>query len=876
MLAPIAWGKLSRADSGTETGRLGLLLHCMDVAAVVQALLRLPTIRERMERLAGRPLSGADLQRLIALGVIHDLGKASLGFQSKALTGEQRRALLKKAGGDWSECGHVREIGPLFLDDRLKTRFREVFPIGVIRSWDKGFALLLAAVSHHGTPIRLDDLRSAPRWTWTSASGYDPWQPLETLGTWIQRAFPLAFGVVDDGLPDAPAFVHAFAGLVSLADWIASNPNPGFFPYDLGDEASRWAAASNRAIEVLELMRIDVEPLRTDLRARSIAFSDVFRDEHSRSGFAPTQMQSCMESDALGATVIVEAETGSGKTEAALWRFKTLFEAGEVDALAFVLPTRVSAVQIYVRVERFMQALFPNAALRPNVLLAVPGYLRVDGQDAIECLPHFEVLWPDNDGEGQAHLRWVAENTKRYLAAACAVGTVDQVLLSGLQVRHAHLRGFALLRSLLVVDEVHASDLYMTRILEVVLKRHRAAGGHALLLSATLGVAARAQLLGRGVNVASLLDASARECAPYPCISDQSESREVHANGLGKPVTVTLAPWLRDADAIAAHAAEAVAQGGRVLIVRNTVRGVLAVQQALETRLGADHPALFRCRGVVCPHHGRYAAADRVVLDAAIEMAFGKHAANGPAVLCGSQTLEQSLDIDADLLITDLAPMDVLLQRIGRLHRHIHRCRPAAFAHARVVILVPIDDNLDAFLHNGPDRHGLGGYVYPNLLAIDATWAELANRQLLTLPTDNRILVERCTDPDTLERRASAKGEAWIKHWAEREGVQRSQAQQAAYARLDWSRDWDDVAFPGNEEFIRTRLGAEALRVQLPEPCASPFEQPLNELTVPAWMWHGSSDIRTISIDHCDGHLLVSVNGRKFTYSRLGLGAATE
>lgn len=131
------------------------------------------------------------------------------------------------------------------------------------------------------------------------------------------------------------------------------------------------------------------------------------------------------------------------------------------------------------------------------MLLAVSGYVRVDDAQAHKILPGFEVLWADNPDEAEAHTRWAAENPKRFLAAQIAVGTIDQALLSNLQVRHAHLRSAALLRHLLVVDEVHASDAYMTALLRSVLEVHLAAGGHALLMSATLGSVARFQLPAR-------------------------------------------------------------------------------------------------------------------------------------------------------------------------------------------------------------------------------------------------------------------------------------------------------------------------------------------------------------------------------------------
>ena len=569
----IAWGKLTRDDSGEVVATLDLVSHCLDVAAVVAALMEVPVIRSRLERLANRALSNRDVDRLSVLAFLHDIGKASRGFQGKRFVGNEQKAWLGTI--QFHECGHTHSVGALFHDDQLCQRFCATFPLEEIARWHPDldeFSLWMAAISHHGTPINIASLHGRLTEAWKPNNQYDPFDTLREIGEAARRIWPDAFEQDGIVLPAPPAFTHAFAGLVSLADWIGSDTQPLAFPYDLAPAESRWSESQRRAGDVLRDKRIDLQELQSWLSGNRPAFGDVFVDPASRAPYAPTPLQKRMSDPSLGPLIVVEAETGSGKTEAALWRFKSLFEVGAVDSLAFVLPTRVSAVQIEQRIRGFIEALFPDQPHRPNVVLAVPGYLRVDGVDATERLPEFQVLWPDSQIEELAHLRWAAENSKRYLAASCAVGTIDQVLLSGLPSRHAHLRGFSLLRSLLVVDEVRASDRYMIRILQQVLSRHVQSGGHALLLSATLGVAARDELLALGGR-ASLREAAARESAPYPAITDFSGSRKIPATGSdhSKHVSVVLQPWLQDAARIAQQAAGAVNGGARVLIVRNTV-----------------------------------------------------------------------------------------------------------------------------------------------------------------------------------------------------------------------------------------------------------------------------------------------------------------
>lgn len=867
-LSEKAWGKLTRAADGRVLATLGLLEHSIDVAAVLWSLITLPTIKRRLEKLAGAKLSEVDRERLAALALWHDLGKTSTGFQSKCLVDAVRCELLRRTGMAPEDCGHTWIVGGLLDAGSRQRRFVGLFPALEIESWG-GWDLWLAAISHHGEPITDRALRAHKRnvTPWQVCGVYDPWRAISGLGNAGRELFPRAFSPADP-LPASTQLVHAFAGLVSLADWIASNPSTGFFPYDLGVGLDRWPLALARAAQVLRAMRIDIEMQRESLRSRDTGFGDVFFDSATREPFKPTELQLAAAEDPAS-LLVIEAETGSGKTEAALWRFKCLFERGEVDSLAFVLPTRVSAVQIEKRVRDFVAALFPNQTERPNVLLAVPGYLRVDGEDALERLPGFEVLWPDRDRDGSAHLRWVAENTKRYLAACCAVGTIDQVLLSGLQTRHAHLRGAALLRSLLVVDEVHASDVYMGSILRQVLRNHREAGGHAMLLSATLATDASARLMYGPLGPFPSLDVG--QTTPYPCTSAPGRDPTlVRAARRSKVVQVELRAWMDDPTAVVAVAAAAVREGARVLIVRNTVSSVLAVQECIERTFGIDHPALFRAgpSAVPCPHHGRYAAADRRVLDEAIESSFGR-ASSRPAVIVGSQTLEQSLDIDADLLITDLTPIDVFLQRVGRLHRHSGRVRPTQYQHARVIVLVPDSADLLAWLKGRRDGHGFRiESAYENVLAVDACWELLRKHPELRIPEQNRMLVEHGTREDVLEARAFAMGQEWHQRWIRLEGRQRAQSQAARF--LSWRDAWDESEFP-NDEVIRSRLGKEAVRLPLPRTWTSPFGALIKELAVPDWMLPKEAETSQVTPQLGASSVTFNVGTREYCYGRTGL-----
>lgn len=895
------WGKLDRnAPDRASAARLSLVGHSIDVAAVTRALLDLPVWRARLQRLQGREFTASDIDRMTVLAFLHDVGKAGAGFYSKGVSDAEQSAWLSRSRSDRSkELGHTRVVAPLLGYSDLYEEHRCALGIDTLRRWGgvDAFAqealldLWLAAVSHHGEPISLDALTqqgdvTAVHATWTQPIGrYNPVDGLGQLRQTAMNLWPGAYAEESPGLEPRQPLIHAFAGLVSLADWIGSNTD--FFPFDLGpQDDGRWPMAQAAAQRALRSMRIDLEATRADLRSRSPTFANVF-------GFEPTPPQRATAEAPLSSPVVLEAETGSGKTEAALWRFKHLFELGEVDALCFLLPTRVAATGISQRLQRFIDALFPDPDRRPNTVLAVPGYLRANGDDGMRLAP-FTVLWPDKDlGDP---LYWAAENSKRYFAAAAAAATIDQFLLSTLQTRHAHLRGSVLLRSLVVVDEVHASDPYMRTLLLKALQRHLTAGGHALLLSATLTQDMRDELLAAAPSPRRAGFKSAQPRASlalpddYPRVSAPGHDQTFGPVTQHKRIRHELQPLMRDAQQVAARAASAVRAGARVLVLRNTVRQAVATQQAIESLLGLDHPALFRSGGVVAMHHGRYAFADRQALDQQVGRRFGKDAATSqePLVLCATQTIEISVDCDADFMITDLAPMDVLLQRLGRLHRHEARRghRPVPFVEPHCLILVPPGDDLSSLLTRGGTRGlGLGDKsAYPDLLCLQATFRTLRDAAfpVLDIPAHNRELVERSCGRPALQALAEELGRLWLEHAMVLDGKASAHRAAALFNCIDWQKPWRE-AVPGElSAEAKTRLGLDGVDLLLPLPMESPFGHRIDRLTVPAWMLPAAAEVETTSVPQVEnahvvpGGFQFSVRGRTFVYDRHGLAQATS
>ena len=877
-----AWGKLSRDESGKVIGEHPLLAHMSDVAACFLVLAECAAIRRSLESTAERTLDATDLQRLAVLVFLHDVGKSNAGFQSR------RWQLPERPPGLWPTApfGHSSEGWVLIAGGvQSADRCRKCLPITEIASWgaEAALQLLLASVSHHGRPLGEDPRIQSAEGIWKPVldkSGgvlYDPATSLAGMGKWLKQSYPLAFAQCLQPLPSQPAFVHLFAGLVQLADWLGSDTREHFFPFLVpGEDRAKTSAV--RARYAVHAIGMDVSNWRQGLKDQAPTFRTAFEVPKAR------PMQLAAAELPLGDIVILEAETGSGKTEAALWRFVRLFETGKVDSLYFALPTRVAATQLYQRVLALVKRLWPIGA--PVVVRALPGAEAADDQEKIS-LPDFKVQWPDHPADEKAHQRWVAEAPKRLLAATIAVGTIDQALLGALKVRHAHMRHSLLARSLLVVDEVHASDAYMSVLLEKLLEAHLKTGGQAMLLSATLGSTARARYLNIGRSERPVSASLAAACAdPYPAVSFRNASgmhlRPVAGNPQGKTVYWETLDAMDDPARIAALAAKAAADGARVLVVRNTVPAAVATAKALEQlTLGTGDDCLFKVNGVSTVHHSRYSRQDRPLLDQAVEAQLGKKRQDSKGrIIIGTQTLEQSLDIDADLLIADLCPMDVLLQRIGRLHRHDRPGaeRPEPYRQARAWVLTPAGHDLSPLLTRA--RHGLGrlrdgGGVYPDLRMIEASKRLIQAQPSRQIPADNRTLVEHATHLEALKKIEAELGAQWQKLGQTIEGDTSARKGLGHLHTLPYDEAFGDLSFPDSDQKIATRLGAADRLVTFDPPVRGPFRQDVKQLAlrhhqIPDGVSPDASPIDILALPDGAGFEF-ALGDARYRYSRFGL-----
>ena len=412
------WGKFQSTTSFHP-----LEHHCADVAACLEALLADPVVRGRFEHAAGKNhLEHVTKARLCALAFLHDFGKLNAGFQFKVF----ERTELPPAAPP--RVGHVAEALLCFGRERM---CEALGLYAMCDAWGDAFEpLLRASLAHHGRPAeKKHHTGTGPEALWEPFARYDPLAAAQSFGERVRSWFPDAFA---DGppLPDSDEFAHLFAGTVALADQIGSDET--CFPFTSDPDPSYIVTArqhADRAVAARQLRRGDW-PAGTG----AVEFSDLF--DHPE----PRPLQSAVADAPLDCPLLVlESETGSGKTEAAVLRFSALWRARLVDGLYFAVPTRAAARQLQRRVDAALRRLF-SSDIRAETVLAIPGYPQA-GDVRARRVGRFQVEWEDEPDEKTRLARWSSENSRHFLGAPAAVGTVDQALLAALKVKWAHLRG---------------------------------------------------------------------------------------------------------------------------------------------------------------------------------------------------------------------------------------------------------------------------------------------------------------------------------------------------------------------------------------------------------------------------------------------------
>lgn len=856
---PGAWGKFDE-ESGDW---LPLEHHCLDVAFCFRGLLKINGIQKRISHLLDMDEILAD--RLSVLAMLHDMGKANRGFQNKIVHGR-------------TGSGHVREAVAFFSTGYTE----QVSDLGIICSWfDNGGEgitnYIIGTLSHHGDLIDIQNpfpLSKAEYFQslWDEDGEINPVDILRHLFDAARQAFPLAFTPHKKSIPASNAeFQHLFTGLVMLADWIGSSRE--HFPISSAMSLDdRIKHSKDMASKLLSGIGLDISCLME-------GFSDP-KDFSGRFGHEPTDMQKLtreidIDSDRL---IVMESETGTGKTEAALNVFFDLLSSGKVDGMYFALPTRVAARNLYDRVVRYVNRLFPDGKKRPPVVLAVPGYAKVDGKS----IPFYRNRTFDDKPSERF---WAVERPKKFLAAPIAVGTIDQALMSVICNRHAHLRLGMLSRHFLVVDEVHASDTYMSMLISHLLRWHVGKiGGYAMLLSATLGSRARTMFTKAALGNDELPSFHDAVNTDYPCLWSGKKILTTEKRTGKRTVSFDFVRDHGDFVDIATRCIDFARRGAKVLVVMNTVARAISF---FETVMNLDGERfLFSVNGIPCPHHGRFSPEDRVVLDDEVSKKFGKNNKESGLILVGTQTLEQSLDIDADIMITDICPADVLIQRIGRIHRH-QRIRPEGFEQPMCFVMIPCGESpfLDGIKDNGSvcfDLRKAGiGSVYQDVRKIELTARLISKHRKIVTPDDSRLWVETITHPSSLSK-LDMEHERWKKHGLEIGGDVNQDNLNSSHVLIPFNECLSDIQWVKDSNF-KTRIGVNNLCIPV-QPFTSPFGVTVRHILVNAEWLGGNvseSDLESLTYhSHITDKTLIEIGNKgltyHFEYSNVGLMKAEE
>ena len=657
------WGKARPDHSGGQSAPYHALpLHSMDVAAVSALLLeQLPPLQGLVTKALGlRPHQAV---RWLAFWVaLHDLGKFAESFQSQC---PDVFAAQRGRPPNPAKPYTLRHdsLGMLFWKEVLRDRLIDEAWFGP-RSEDLADGLdfwAAACTGHHGQPPAEGD-------TWTQH--FDPREDRAAAMAFVDavRAFFLDAELAAAITTQAPSHFLAasrelswwLAGVAVLADWLGSNTRYFAYCSEPVAIADYWPYARRQAAAALAASGITGQA-----SAAAMPFSSLFPGIAQPS---PLQIWASGVTLAPGPQIhLLEDVTGAGKTEAALMLTHRLMASGRADGFFVALPTMATANAMYGRIAQTYARLFTD----PASLVLAHGQRTLVDDFAATVLPADTPEADPRQLDDTASARctaWLADHNKRALLSPAGVGTIDQVLLAVLHSKHQSLRLLGLLRKVLVVDEVHACDTYMQGVLEVLLRFHARAGGCAVLLSATLPQGMKQALLNA---FAQGLDQRAPQASAqaYP-LATRWPAGEVTA--LAQDALATRADVKRRVrvrcceglDEVHAAISTTLAAGQCVCWVRNTVADALAAFEHFKNRLPATSLLLF---------HARFALHDRLAMEEHVLASFGKDskpAQRAGRLLIATQVVEQSLDVDFDLVVTDLAPIDRIVQRAGRLRRH--------------------------------------------------------------------------------------------------------------------------------------------------------------------------------------------------------------
>jgi len=698
------WAKTDRKTGQTHP----LICHMIDVAAVTLTMWRdVLTDSIRGQFANALQLDEDEAARLIAFwGGLHDLGKATPNFQRKYAPAKaeltEAGLLFPKAYG--RESFYHGTGSAVLLPEFLAAHS------GLGRRWSRRIGS--AVGGHHGAwPIPRDIVRLG-----SSRLGDEQWVTARRgLVDALTRILdPPKVRSLELAVDDRNALLTLLSGLISVADWIGSMQR--YFPFveaPVDEEQYAARAAGQARAALAELNWTGWKP-PTD----EVSFAELVDLPHPR----PMQSAAIALSEQLNrpSLVIIEAPTGVGKTEAALYLADHFAHTLQQRGVYVAMPTMATSNQMFGRVWEVLSRRYPEMTVEPLLVHSQARWSRAEPPPEVTIS---DQDLRDTDQEIQS-MAWFLPR-KRSLLAPFGVGTVDQTFLSVLQTRHFFVRLFGLSHKTVIFDEVHAYDTYMSALFQRLLGWLRAVGASVVILSATLPEGTRRDLL-RAYAAVSEDDLPA---STYPAITWAMED-EVGVVPTEGPEDRTVAlAWIdRSPRTIVERLAERLTEGGCAAVICNTVGRSQEVYRALrDAGIVAEEDLIL--------FHARFPPAWRDEIERDVLSRFGKRG-NRPhkAIVVATQVIEQSLDLDFDLMVSDLAPVDLLIQRCGRMHRHERQTRPERLSCRRLIIAGPncSDGDFDV---------GADDWIYDRYVLL-RSYLTLQGRSSIVLPQETETLIQ--------------------------------------------------------------------------------------------------------------------------------------
>ncbi|MEV5767954.1 CRISPR-associated helicase Cas3' [Micromonospora sp. NPDC052213] len=674
----VLWGK---SDAGGQPNLL--LQHLLDTAAVAE-LIWDRYLASRLKSCLDHVSGGNGRAFFALLCGWHDVGKASPAFQSKAdslaravrAAGLTWRRLSREQAGWHHTCAGAVIIESVLRQERWNEEAVEwVWPL---------------VAGHHGLlPSRGRVFKTASRLRNAQGDGA-AWKAAQAA---VVHTVADAIGV--DLAHLAPVKVPrrgtqlGLSGFVVMADWVASSDH--FTGVSRLSDVS-MVAARERAVKVWAALELrggwGSAPYRRSSDLVAARFGKTARPLQAACVELAEQM-------AVPGLLVIEAPMGEGKTEGALAAAEVLGRRFGCDGIFVGMPTQATSDPMFDRVLQWAEQVDPGL---PVGLLhgkrmfnprwnALQQEVHFSGVDEFGCDDEFGMTGGGRSMRpAHAPAQWFL-GAKRGMLMPVTVGTVDHLLYAATRTKHVMLRHAGLAGRVVILDEIHAYDVYMSQFLHEALRWLADAGVPVILLSATLPPQQRASLMRaylqgvqgrRGVDLPALAEASGYPVMHALTATADAVTCAARTTASWRPTkTMKVQVWEESPDA----GAEAVVNllddelrdGGCALVIRNTVGRAQQTYQALTEKWGPDEVILL---------HARLTVAERATRTGRALELLGPHggrlARPSRLTVVATQLAEQSFDVDADLLVTDLAPIDLLLQRVGRVHRHTRpeRTRP--------------------------------------------------------------------------------------------------------------------------------------------------------------------------------------------------------